>query len=104
MRARLFVPLSVDFATDDKILAARPMAAYLFVCSLAFSKRTLSDGYITRKQLAVVAPGFAATGARRHAETLVAVGLWVVDGDGWRIKAWPKWNRSSAAIESESAA
>lgn len=97
--ARLYVPLDVNFATDDKILAAGPTAAYVYVCSLAFAKRTMSDGLIKRGQLAVVAPGVTGN-IRRHAMKLVDVGLWAEVDEGWLIAAWSKRNLTADAVRS----
>lgn len=92
----LFVPLDVDYASDEKVIAAGPMAELLFVRALAFSKRTLSDGRIRKAQLPVVAYGI--TGQTKLAARLVHVGLWVTAEDGWQISGWSKRNKSAAAI------
>lgn len=98
--AKLFVPLDVDWASDDKILAAGPVASYLFLASLGFAKRTMSDGRIARAQLLAIAPGVP--NAAKHAATLVEVGLWNVTSEGWTIPSWLKSNPSRAHIEAAS--
>ena len=55
----VYVPLDVEYASDDKIIEAGPMAELVYVRGLAFCKRTLNDGEITRAQLAVVAVGIS---------------------------------------------
>lgn len=96
MAHNLYVPLDVDFATDDKILAAGPAAAYLYVCSLAYCKRTLNDGAIARNQLRAFSVGLPK--AERHASTLVDVGLWVETETGWRVASWLKHNPAKAHV------
>lgn len=96
--ARLFVPLDVEFATDEKILAARPMAAYLYIVSLAHAKRnSQTNGVIHTPQLPVLAVGVQGRPAQLAA-TLVSVGLWEVVEGGWRITAWAKHNPSAAQL------
>ena len=99
--AKLFVPLDVDFATDPKILQAGPMAAYLYVCSLAYCKRTAEpgrDGIIDREHLKVLAVGFGGN-AKKYADTLVQVGLWEPHPDGWSIPSWLKRNPSAVKLD-----
>jgi hypothetical protein len=98
---RLYVPLDVDFASDDKILAAGVVPAYLYIASLAFAKRTLSDGRIAAAQLVALAPGLPGN-PKTHASKLVDVGLWEVTPNGWAIAAWSKRNKARSDIEAES--
>lgn len=100
MAHKLHVPLDVDFAYDDKILAAGPSAAYLYIASLAFCKRTLNDGKIASAQLAALAPGL--DGLKEHAATLVKVGLWRATKTGWALPSWLKHNDSRAVVEARS--
>jgi len=92
----LYVPLDVDYASDDKLIEAGPMAELLYVRGLAFCKRTMSDGVIRRSQLAAVGLGIPA--AAKHAQRLVDVGAWAATPHGWRVVAWLKRNKSAAQI------
>jgi hypothetical protein len=96
----LYVPLDVDYASDDKLIEAGPLAELLYIRGLAFCKRTMSDGRIKRAQLTVVAHGIPS--ARKHVYQLVDVGLWRETSDGWAIVAWLKRNKSAAQIRSDS--
>lgn len=103
MTQGLYVQLDVDFATDDKILAAGPLAAYMYICGLALAKRTLSDGIIRTPQLAAISLGLPGRPAK-HASMLVEVGLWEQVDGGWHITSWGKRNKSSADIRARSEA
>src|SRR5260221_13402817 len=46
-----YVPLSVDYADDDAVIACTPMAELLFIRCLALARRLRSDGYLTEAQL-----------------------------------------------------
>jgi hypothetical protein len=93
----LHVPLDVEYAADDAIIDAGPMAELLYIRGLAFCKRTMSDGRITDRQLSSVALGINA--AKKHAARLVEVGLWTRGRDHWAIVNWLKYNAPAAEIE-----
>ena len=101
-RNRLYVPLDVEFASDPKILEAGPLAAYLYVCSLAYCKRSDRAGEIHAAQLRVLALGLPGK-PEKFAETLVKVGLWTETADGWEIPAWLKHNLSPEQLEESKA-
>lgn len=93
----LHVPLDVEYAADDKVMDAGPMAELLYIRGLAFCKRTMSDGHITDRQLASVALGIP--GAKRHAQRLVDVGLWTRGQGRWTVVNWLKYNAPASDIE-----
>jgi hypothetical protein len=93
----LYVPLDVNYAEDDKIIEAGPMAELLYVRSLAFAKRDRRDGRISDGQIRdSVAPRIPKH--RALADRLVDVGLWQRNGSGIYISAWLKRNEAAAAI------
>jgi hypothetical protein len=95
----LYVPLDVEFASDDKIMRAGPLAELLYVRGLAFCKRTMSDGVITREQLAIVARGIGKP--YWQAARLVEEGLWNATGSGWEVVTFLRRNKSKLAIETD---
>lgn len=96
-RGEVYVPLSVDYADDPKIIAAGERAEVLYVRALCLCKRTLSDGFVADVQLA----RFGLSGVQSRAKRLVDAGLWArVDG-GYQIVAWLKRNKSRAQIEAD---
>jgi hypothetical protein len=97
----LYVALDVEYDSDDKMILAGPMAELLYVRGLAFCKRTMSNGNISRAQLAVVGRGIPS--ASKHAAALVEVGAWVITPQGWRVAAWLKRNKSAEQIAADRA-
>jgi hypothetical protein len=90
LMANLYVPLDVNYAEDDKIVDAGPMAELLYVRSLAFAKRARTNGHIRESQLSIVAARIPR--ARALAARLVDVHLWERDDSGLYIRAWLKRN------------
>jgi hypothetical protein len=95
--AGLFVPLTVGYADDDKIIDAGPMGELLYVRSLAFAKRSRKDGWIAANQLSTFAARIP--NARRHADHLVELGLWERNGNGWYVVAWLRHNAAAADLQ-----
>jgi hypothetical protein len=95
----LYVPLDVEYASDDKIMRVGPLAELLYVRGLAFCKRTMSDGVISREQLTIVARGIGKP--NWQAAQLVQEGLWNATGTGWEVVGWHRRNKSKQAIESD---
>lgn len=95
----LYVKLDAEYASDDRLIEAGPLAELLYVRGLCFCKRTMVDGTITRRQLAAVALGIPSP--EKHARTLVDVGAWAETDTGWTITAWLKRNKSVEQICAE---
>lgn len=102
-----YVPLSVSYADDDAIAALDEMeddrSELLFLRGMAFSGRDPSlDGFIS--SVALRTGRVLRRKPRRgqditcNAERLAEVGLWVPEENGYRIRSWVKWNRSSEEI------
>lgn len=92
----LFVPLDVEYDSDDKIILAGPLAELLYIRSLAFCKRTMKNGVVMKSQLVVISR--ALKQPDQLAAKLVAVGLWIDNGDKWTIPAWSKRNKLAEDI------
>jgi len=93
-----FVPLDVNYAHDRAIRQAGPLAELLFIRSMAYARRTKSEGVIPDYDLPVVGVGIPKVA--QHAEALVRVRLWVAVSGGWRIRSWAKWNPVSDSARS----
>lgn len=98
----LYVKLDAEYASDDKLIEAGPMAELLYIRGLCFAKRTLLDGKITRSQLTAV--GINIPNVTKHAQSLVDVGAWTVTSQGWQITTWLKRNKSASTIAAEAEA
>lgn len=104
-RRGLYVPLDVNYRDDPKIIGAGPDAELVYLRSLVLAKRlTDRDGHIHRAHLLGLCGDFdniihGEDVPDDIAKALIDAGLWVEDGDGWRITAWLKHNPSAAEIE-----
>lgn len=100
--ARLFVPLDVEYAADDKLAEAGPLAELLYIRALCFAKRNVkSDGEFSATQLAHFAVGIPLP--KKHADALVGTGAWEATPKGWRIAGWLKHNKSGDEIATQQA-
>lgn len=99
-RGEVYVPLSVDYADDPKIIAAGERAEVLYVRALCLSKRILSDGFVADVQLS----RFGLSGVHARARRLVEVGLWARVDNGYQVVAFLKRNRSRADVLADRAA
>jgi len=94
MKSGVWLKLDACYYLDDSILAGGEAAEVLYLRGLALAKQTLSDGYLTRRQLLFL--GLEALDAR--IEALVHVGLWLEVEGGWQIRSWLAWNRTAAEV------
>jgi hypothetical protein len=94
---RVYVPLYNQYYLDDRIDAAGEAAELLYVRGLAVCAGQFSDGYLSRSQATKIA-GAGLTNVSKRIKALCDNGLWIPDGDGFRIRSWSKWNRPTAEI------
>lgn len=87
------VNLLDDFHSNPKVIAAGNEAAGVYARALSYCGAYLTDGFI---------PGGwalgAAAGRRKALTRLIEVGLWVEEGDGYRIPDYLDLNRSKAEV------
>lgn len=91
-----YVPLAAQYYLDDAILEAGPDAELLFVRMLSFLAAVPSDGFITDRQVPIVAAGLRAP--RRRLDSLLNVGLIEQVSGGFLVRSWLKWNRSADEV------
>lgn len=93
----LHVQLDVNYADDDKIVAAGEKAELLYVRSLCYAKRLMTDGFVSDSQL----PRFLLPGVQQRAKKLLEVGLWQRDDErkGYVISSWLRRNPSAEEIK-----
>jgi hypothetical protein len=85
--------------THPKIAEAGPAAAWLWFCGVCYCREHLTDGVIHKSVLASLAMNL--TQPVKHAERLVAVGLWheTDNGNGYTVHDFLDWNPSRAEVE-----
>jgi hypothetical protein len=98
--ARLYVPLDVNYQDDPRVLRAGPMAELVYLRSLTLAKRLDDDGRIEDVHLRRLCDGIE-DDPLEVANDLCNAGLWITDGDAYRIAAWLKHNPSKAALEAD---
>lgn len=100
----LYVPLDVNYVTDEGIRRAGPAAELLFIRALAYSKRTQSEGLLPDYDMPVISVGLPQV--RESIASLVEWELWLPVEGGWQIRSWQRWNEThkEAADKRERAA
>ncbi len=86
----LYVPLDVNYVSDEGIRRAGAAAELLFIRGLAYSKRTQSDGFLPDYDLPVISVGLPQV--REAVAALVERELWLEVEGGWQIRSWRRWN------------
>ncbi len=71
-------------------------AAFVWVCSIAYSGKHGTDGFIPKGALA------RCNGRPPHARLLCDVGLWKDEGVGWTIPGWAEYQESNAETQARS--
>ena len=89
-----WVRLDDQFTDHPKVVAAGPLAAWLYVCGLTYCARHLTDGLIPVAQVRQM----AASGAGKLAAALVAVGLWEEAPGGYRVHDYLEYNPTRAQV------
>lgn len=92
-----YAPLSAGYYRDDAILEAGEKAEILYVRGLAYCSESMSDGYISDRQVVAVI-GIGMRDAMARAARLVDVGAWERTDGGFVVRAWLKWNASAEEI------
>lgn len=88
----LYVPLDVNYVTDEGIRRAGPAAELLYIRSLTYSKRTQSDGFLPDYDMPVISVGLPQV--RESIDALVDRELWIATDGGWQIRSWRRWNEA----------
>ena len=96
---KAYVPLSLNFFEDDRVIELSPLAQLIFIASLIVAKRMESDGLVTAAQVRRQCPNVPEFDVLTA--ELVDQKLWVPQGDGRHqlIPAWLGWNRSKAWLD-----
>jgi hypothetical protein len=95
--ARIFATIDVNYFEDDRVLEAGDAWQLHFAAILA-CKRGMTNGDLTRRQLARIAPESLGD-IGRAIDDLIRVGLFIDNGDAITIHGWTDWNESTEDIE-----
>lgn len=97
-----WIKLDDSFGDHPKVVAAGPLAAWLYVRGLCYCGRHLTDGFIPHA--AVPTLGSFAAGRTRPqglAEALVKVGLWEASEGGYQVHDYGSYQRSAEQVRKE---
>lgn len=86
----IWLRLSTRILTDPKFLAAGPEAGFVWVKGLAYAKEHLTDGFVPREMLPMLALGCRSP--KEVCKSLVGAGLWVECEGGYTVGS-EKWAR-----------
>ncbi len=90
-----WVKLDDQFADHPKVLSAGPVAAWLWVCGLAYCARYLTDGLIPTSALKKLAD---VEDPQSLAAKLVEVGLWDEAEGGWMVHDYHEWQPTGEEV------
>lgn len=98
-----WVRFDTDFPDNPKVLQLLSRrggagTAFVYCCSLAYSGRHGTDGFIPSAALGRI------HGKKADAATLVEIGMWDEAGEGWVIRNWDEYQQASETTESVLAA
>jgi hypothetical protein len=101
----MWVKLDDQFPDHPKVIAAGPLAAWLYVAGLCYANRLLTDGFVPREVVPRLVAPYGTTPATRPgalADRLCAVGLWIaITGpgrDGFLIHDYTTYQRSRERV------
>jgi hypothetical protein len=92
-----WVKLDDQVAQHPKVLKAGPVAAWTWVCCIAYASRHLTDGFVPYEALAT----FGVPQAAKHATKLVEVGLLEPDEGGYRVHDYHEYNAPSETVKAK---
>lgn len=92
-----FVPFDVNSQRD--LSCVSPYAELLFYRTNAAVRLHKAAGSVREYDLIVTGAGLR--NVMKLVAELVEHGFWIVDGDGWYIRSWEKWNGTSAQANDE---
>ena len=91
-----WVKLDAGFPDHPKVVAAGWKAAWLYVCGLTYCTRFLTDGAIPKAQVKRLTD---IPKADVEAQRLVDAGLWIEDGDDYRVHDYTEWQTPADKVD-----
>lgn len=90
-----WIKIDDQFSDHPKVIAAGPLAAWLYICGLTYCGRYLTDGLIPQRQLRKLAD---VDNAEELAARLIEVGLWDEVEDGFLVHDFLDYNPCRAEV------
>lgn len=87
-----YASIDDNMTEHPKVERLSDAAFRVYVTSICFCSRNLTDGLILRQQAAKVAA------SPKIIRELVDAGRWDADPEGWRVHNYLKWNKSRAEV------
>lgn len=95
-----YLQLDVDYATHDKVAELSCYAKGLDVSAMAWSKKSLTDGRLNRRQVEMAGLAWSIPAGELDGAIgeLIEAGRWAMDGAAFVIAGWSDWNRSADEV------
>lgn len=100
--SRIWVKLDATYVEDERIMEAGALAELVFVRSLAYCRRRVTDGAVSNAAARSLCSGIPES-PETLIDALVASGLWVVAEVGWRVRSYDSWQQTSDVLKAEAA-
>lgn len=100
--SRVWVKLDATYVEDERVMAAGPMAELLFIRSICYARRRVTDGHIPASAIRLLAFGIDAD-PHELAAALVAHGLWITVEDGWVLRSYEAWQQTREGLAADAA-
>ena len=95
-----WIKLADNYYTNPKLVRAGEAAELLWVRGLCYCSNQLTDGRIPAEMVAILARKPAST-AMKIARTLVKVGLWYEDSEGFVVNDYAEYQRTNAQVRTQ---
>lgn len=82
-----------------KFMKAGPVASWLWFCSVCYSRRVLSDGFVPKAKIPTMSAGLTGAASFKAAALLVEAGLFDEAVGGYQVHDYCNWNPSKAIVE-----
>lgn len=98
--SRVWLKLDATYVEDDRILEAGALAELLFVRSIAYCRRRLTDGFVSAAAVRTLVVGIPEESAALVG-ALVGVELWLPCDGGWMVRSYDKWQQTKSDLAAD---
>ena len=95
-----FFRVQAGYEDDEALWGVSDRAELLYVRGISYCKKKGTDGFIPTNAIHRVAIRIQADFEALAAE-LVAVGLWIAEPEGWRVRTYAKWQMTTDEVEAK---